>query len=185
MSFLFVNKPLWLNNLKTRPAINAKISLFVICVEAIYICYYLICMMVPLKIETRASKFHFLLFKLKTQIKTFLNSILNETKLETRSCLLYTTLVTKPFCWSQDERTQTSWKKTRRKNSTKIKKFMYKHKSIFFQMLLLTRDLEGRFGSHICSYFFGTATFSGKLLLKSNKHFLLFRSSYYLRVTTF
>lgn len=76
-------------------------------------------------------------------------------------------------------------KKTRRKNSTKIKKFMYKHKSIFFQMLLLTRDLEGRFGSHICSYFFGTATFSGKLLLKSNKHFLLFRSSYYLRATTF
>ena len=55
-------------------------------------------MMVPLKIETRASNFHFSLFKWKTQIKTFLNSILNEKKLETRSCLLYTTLVTKPFC---------------------------------------------------------------------------------------
>ena len=35
MSFLFINKILWLNNLKTGAAINAKISVFVICVEAI------------------------------------------------------------------------------------------------------------------------------------------------------
>ena len=35
MSFLFINKTLWLNNLKTRTAINAKISVFVICVNAI------------------------------------------------------------------------------------------------------------------------------------------------------
>ena len=35
MSFLFINKILHLNNLKIKAAINAKISLFVICVEAI------------------------------------------------------------------------------------------------------------------------------------------------------
>ena len=35
MSFLFINKNLRLNNLKTRAAMNAKISVFVICVEAI------------------------------------------------------------------------------------------------------------------------------------------------------
>ena len=40
MSFLFIDKTLWLNNLKTRPAMNVKISVFVICVGAIIICYY-------------------------------------------------------------------------------------------------------------------------------------------------
>ena len=35
MSFLFINKTLRLNNLKTRAAMNAKISVFVICVEVI------------------------------------------------------------------------------------------------------------------------------------------------------
>ena len=35
MSFQFINKTLRLNNLKTRTAMNAKISVFVICVEAI------------------------------------------------------------------------------------------------------------------------------------------------------
>ena len=35
LSFLFINKTLRLNNLKTRAAMNAKVSLFVICVEAI------------------------------------------------------------------------------------------------------------------------------------------------------
>ena len=35
MSFLFINKTLRLNNLKTRTAMNAKISVFVVCVEAI------------------------------------------------------------------------------------------------------------------------------------------------------
>ena len=35
MSFLFINKPLWLNNLKTTRALSAKISRFVICVETI------------------------------------------------------------------------------------------------------------------------------------------------------
>ena len=35
MSFLFVNKTLWLNNLKTKTATNAKILVHVICVEAI------------------------------------------------------------------------------------------------------------------------------------------------------
>ena len=35
MSFLFINKPLRLNNLKTKTAMNAKISVFVVCVEAI------------------------------------------------------------------------------------------------------------------------------------------------------
>ena len=33
--FLFINKTLWLNNLKTRTAMNPKISAFVICVEVI------------------------------------------------------------------------------------------------------------------------------------------------------
>ena len=35
MSFLFINKNLRLNNLKTRTGINAKILVFVICVKAI------------------------------------------------------------------------------------------------------------------------------------------------------
>ena len=35
LSFLFVNKALRLINLKARAAMNAKMSLFVICVEAI------------------------------------------------------------------------------------------------------------------------------------------------------
>ena len=40
-SFLFVNKTLRLNNLKTSAAINAKISVFVVCVEAtIYLILY-------------------------------------------------------------------------------------------------------------------------------------------------
>ena len=33
--FLLINKTLQLNNLKTRPTMNAKVSVFVICVEAI------------------------------------------------------------------------------------------------------------------------------------------------------
>ena len=35
LSFLFINKTLRLNNLKSRTAMNAKISVFIICVEAI------------------------------------------------------------------------------------------------------------------------------------------------------
>ena len=35
LSFLFINKTLRLKNLKTRTAMNAKISVFVICVRAI------------------------------------------------------------------------------------------------------------------------------------------------------
>ena len=35
MSFLFINKTLQLDNLKTRTVMNAKISVFVICVESI------------------------------------------------------------------------------------------------------------------------------------------------------
>ena len=49
----------------------------------------------------------FLLQKLKTRNKTFLKSMFNETKIETKSYLFYATLVTKPFL-SQDKRTQTS-----------------------------------------------------------------------------
>ena len=35
MSFLFINKTLRLNDIRTRTAMNAKMSVFVICVEAI------------------------------------------------------------------------------------------------------------------------------------------------------
>ena len=35
LSFMFINKTLWLNNLKARTAMNVKISVFVISVEAI------------------------------------------------------------------------------------------------------------------------------------------------------
>ena len=38
---LFINKTLRLNNLKTRTAINAKTSVYIICVEAIV--YFLLC----------------------------------------------------------------------------------------------------------------------------------------------
>ena len=41
MSLVFINKPLSLNNLKTRTAINAKISVFIISVEVII--YLLLC----------------------------------------------------------------------------------------------------------------------------------------------
>ena len=41
LSFLFINKTLLLNNLKARTAMNAKVSVFVICVEArIYLLLY-------------------------------------------------------------------------------------------------------------------------------------------------
>ena len=35
MSFRFINKTLGVNNLKTRKGINAKISVFLVCVEAV------------------------------------------------------------------------------------------------------------------------------------------------------
>ena len=35
LSFLFIKKTLWLKNLKPRTAKNAKISVFLVCVEAI------------------------------------------------------------------------------------------------------------------------------------------------------
>ena len=35
MSFLFINKFLWLSNLKIRTDMNAKISVFIICAEVI------------------------------------------------------------------------------------------------------------------------------------------------------
>ena len=48
LSFQFINKTLRLHNLNTRVAINAKISVFVICAEAIiYLLIYIIFMPVP------------------------------------------------------------------------------------------------------------------------------------------
>ena len=41
LSFLFINKTLRHNNLKTRAVMNAKIAVFVICVEVII--YLLLC----------------------------------------------------------------------------------------------------------------------------------------------
>ena len=35
MSFLFINKILWLNNSKTRTAVNAKVLVFINYIEAI------------------------------------------------------------------------------------------------------------------------------------------------------
>ena len=35
LSFLFINKTLWFNNVKTGAAMNANSSVFVICAEAI------------------------------------------------------------------------------------------------------------------------------------------------------
>ena len=40
MSFLFINKTLWISNLKIRTAMNEKISVLVICVEGIYLLLY-------------------------------------------------------------------------------------------------------------------------------------------------
>ena len=48
MSFLFINKILRLNNLKTRRAINAKISMSVVCVETIIYLLHIICITVTL-----------------------------------------------------------------------------------------------------------------------------------------
>ena len=48
LSFLFINKKLLLNNLKTITAMKTKMSVFVICVEVIY---YIICMNLSLKIS--------------------------------------------------------------------------------------------------------------------------------------
>ena len=47
LSFLFINKTLRLNNLKTRAAVNVKILMLVFCVEGSYICYYTIYMIEP------------------------------------------------------------------------------------------------------------------------------------------
>ena len=50
LSFLFINKSLRLNNLKTRTAINAKISVFVIFIEAIM--YFLLYNLLDFTSET-------------------------------------------------------------------------------------------------------------------------------------
>ena len=54
LTFLFINKHLGsITYSKTRTAMNVKISVFVICVEAIisFICYYDVCMTVPLNFD--------------------------------------------------------------------------------------------------------------------------------------
>ena len=48
LSFLLISKALRLNDIKTRTAMNAKIIVFVICVEAIIQLLLLICVVVPL-----------------------------------------------------------------------------------------------------------------------------------------
>ena len=54
---------------------------------------------VTLKIEIRVSKFHFSLFtEIEYTKQGTLKFDFNETKTETKSCLLYVNLVTKPFC---------------------------------------------------------------------------------------
>ena len=45
---LFIDNILRLNNLKTRTDLNAEISVFVFRVKRLHICYYVICMTVPL-----------------------------------------------------------------------------------------------------------------------------------------
>ena len=60
MSFLFINKTFWLNNLKTRTVLNTKFLCFLFVLKRPYVCYYVICMAVPL---TRFfSFFCFILF---------------------------------------------------------------------------------------------------------------------------
>ena len=49
LSFLFINKNLRLNNLKTRTDMNVKISVFVVCVKAMIFFFYIICMTVSLR----------------------------------------------------------------------------------------------------------------------------------------
>ena len=49
MSFLFLNKTLWLSNLKSRTPMNVKTTAFVL--KPSHICYYMICMTVPLKVQ--------------------------------------------------------------------------------------------------------------------------------------
>ena len=56
MSFLFINKTLWCNNLNTRTSINAKISVSLFVLKRSYICYYIISMTVPLILEASNSK---------------------------------------------------------------------------------------------------------------------------------
>ena len=50
LALLFINKTLQINDLKTKTAMNAKISVFVICVDATII-YYITCMTVPLTLS--------------------------------------------------------------------------------------------------------------------------------------
>ena len=57
----------------------------------------------------RLSKLHFLFFlEIEKQNETFLNSVFDKTKVETKSYSLFAALLSKTFCWSQDEKTQTS-----------------------------------------------------------------------------
>ena len=75
LSFLFINKNLWLNNLKNRTAVNVKMTLFIV-FEWSYICYYIICMTVHLKVVSAT----FLLV-------CFVS--LKESTCETRKCFLF------------------------------------------------------------------------------------------------
>ena len=53
MSFLFINKTLELNNLKARTAMNTKVSVFLICVEAII--YFLLYNLHDFNIKCRSE----------------------------------------------------------------------------------------------------------------------------------
>ena len=63
-----MRKTLRLNDLKTRTAMNVKISMFVICVEGIIYFLYIICMTAPLTNTPKSSKVYWLL------LKTFLDN---------------------------------------------------------------------------------------------------------------
>ena len=80
-----------------------------------------------LKYQFLNFTFHFLQ-KLKNENNTFLNLIFNETKAETKSCVLYIHLVTTPFCPSRDKTTQTSgvpYQAAGEKNATAYSKLKF------------------------------------------------------------
>ena len=65
-----MNKYLWLNNSKTRTAMNTKISILLFVLKRSYICHYVICITVPLSALSIIEKL--LSFnKRRTLFKTF------------------------------------------------------------------------------------------------------------------
>ena len=75
MSFLFINKTLRFNNLKTRTAMNAKSQCLLFMLKWSYVCYYIICIAVSLMFSELYASIYFQDFVIICIIWLYVKSI--------------------------------------------------------------------------------------------------------------